>query len=241
MLCWSDTTQGDTLWELSTEEDSTGYTGFEEDITEAINCYLLAIRIYSSQQRVGMTAQLYAEIGHILAIIGRHTQAAEYITQAALLRQKEAPLNAASLWLDATHNHVLAGTDYRSATECLNSVIKVLVDSDLASPASIPHYAGVTTAHFVQQQAATQLGMGGLAIPPSPQHVAPSLAAPVRPCLLAEARISLILLFLLQDAFLSAKDHIDKLVLDNPLGTDASDEVVSLLQTLVVRDHFIYS
>jgi len=217
---------GSMLWDISKEDFTISYLGYDEDITEAINCYLLAIKIYTTQNRLGMAAQLYAEIGHTLYVLERYTLAAEYLSQAAILRQKEAPLTAASLWLKASHYYVVTGADYKPATDCLTSVIKVLFESDPSSspPPHLPHTPSglATTAAAAATSSST-----------TTQPTTAPLASPVRACLMAEARISLILLYLLQDSFLSAKDHIDKLVLDNPLGPDASDDVVSLLQTLV--------
>ena len=65
-------TIGSDLWESSEAAQNDGTEGIEEDITEAINCYLLAIKIYLLHQRSAMAAQLYGEMGHALYALGMH-------------------------------------------------------------------------------------------------------------------------------------------------------------------------
>lgn len=46
--------QGTTYWDAAVECETKNYTGIDNDVTEAINCYLLAIKIYVNHQRYSM-------------------------------------------------------------------------------------------------------------------------------------------------------------------------------------------
>lgn len=101
-------TLGTTLWDVASHCETRDYTGADDDVTEAINCYLLAIKIYVSHQRYGTTeflsfsqtslvlifllgiaGQLYSEMGTYLAKMGNHTLAAEFTAQSAMLRHRD--------------------------------------------------------------------------------------------------------------------------------------------------------
>eukprot|EP00026_Physarum_polycephalum_P012512 Phypoly_transcript_12833.p1 GENE.Phypoly_transcript_12833~~Phypoly_transcript_12833.p1 ORF type:complete len:361 (+),score=47.71 Phypoly_transcript_12833:130-1083(+) len=219
---------GTTLWEVATECETRNYTGVDDDVTEAINCYLLAIKIYMSHQRYGIAGQLYSEMGSYLSKMGHHSLAAEFTAQSALLRQRDSPMTAARLWYD-TANYRIAAVDYKSASECLLNCIKILntVTKSPSAP-TVPLTPQTPQNNKNPQAMAINLTAVQGATPPGEQNVSITTHSQM----LLEARISLILIHIMQDMFLSAKDNIGKLVLDDGMG-ESSDDVVSLLQTLV--------
>jgi len=213
---------GTTLWDVASNCETKDYTGTDDDVTEAINCYLLAIKIYVSHQRYGIAGQLYSEMGTYLSKMGNDSLAAEFTAQSALLRQRDSPMTAARLWYD-TANHRIEAQDYKLACECLNNCIKIL-NSVMRTPSqpSVPNQASATTLAVNVTAAQNSL------TPAGENNV--SISTPSQ--MLLETRISLILLHILQDLFLSAKDSIGKLVLDDGTG-ESSDDVITLLQTLM--------
>jgi len=218
---------GSVLWETCERSHNDGTEGIEEDITEAINCYLLAIKIYLNHQRGALAGHLYGEMGHALYALGYPILAGEYICQAAYLRQTDSPLVSIQLWIDGASCRI-STKDYKSAIECYNNMIRIL--SDLAFDysnrlASSPPPVTVTPSSSsldLSSLSASSFRLGG------------PIAISVYTNLLVESRITLILLLLLQDSFLSAKDHIGKLLMDDLASAETSDEVVSLLQALVM-------
>eukprot|EP01113_Clastostelium_recurvatum_P033739 TRINITY_DN4494_c0_g1_i2.p1 TRINITY_DN4494_c0_g1~~TRINITY_DN4494_c0_g1_i2.p1 ORF type:complete len:347 (-),score=62.37 TRINITY_DN4494_c0_g1_i2:44-1084(-) len=198
--------------------------GFEEDISEAVNCYLLAIKIYIKHQRMALVASLYYEMGSILKDMHKLEQASMFLIQAASIQQQGNPLGA-------THSLLLASRckfalrDYKGASECLIQLIKIVSETEGMGGSGSGGVEG-WSGDFVSST-------GG------PALTLYTVNFPLKLDQLIEARITLILLLTLQDGFLQAKDHIGKLVEDVGqagvgIGGEISDELITLLQNLVM-------
>eukprot|EP01102_Stenamoeba_stenopodia_P019441 TRINITY_DN7341_c0_g1_i1.p1 TRINITY_DN7341_c0_g1~~TRINITY_DN7341_c0_g1_i1.p1 ORF type:complete len:316 (-),score=73.36 TRINITY_DN7341_c0_g1_i1:34-981(-) len=124
---------GTIFWELEQQErTSMAVAGFEEYATEAINCYLLAIKIHIEQKRHSLACTLYFEMAQALKSMNKLLEAAEYFKKAAELQEKDCPINALSTFQEALHCNLLQ-RDYLSACELLNTMIQLASKKSLLS------------------------------------------------------------------------------------------------------------
>lgn len=130
---------------------------FEEDVAEAISCYLLAIKVsgtmlcilflinflklYRSIKRNSYAASMYQELADFLKELRKFGEAAHYFRQAAELFQQDSPLAAISSLQEATECHVKQSIyfllwelteigDFKSACHVLVWIIKLASEVD---------------------------------------------------------------------------------------------------------------
>eukprot|EP01103_Thecamoeba_quadrilineata_P004771 TRINITY_DN1460_c0_g1_i2.p1 TRINITY_DN1460_c0_g1~~TRINITY_DN1460_c0_g1_i2.p1 ORF type:complete len:228 (-),score=42.79 TRINITY_DN1460_c0_g1_i2:240-923(-) len=117
---------GTLFWDLALfEEKALGYhTQFEENSTQAIDCYLLAIKIHLEQRRVHLAISLYSEMAANLKNLYKYAQATEYFKKAAEFLEKDSPLSAVSLIEEATYC-TLALKDYSTTFDLFQDVIQI--------------------------------------------------------------------------------------------------------------------
>eukprot|EP01112_Ceratiomyxa_fruticulosa_P001383 TRINITY_DN1145_c0_g3_i1.p1 TRINITY_DN1145_c0_g3~~TRINITY_DN1145_c0_g3_i1.p1 ORF type:complete len:348 (+),score=56.74 TRINITY_DN1145_c0_g3_i1:217-1260(+) len=208
------------------------YKGFEEDISEAVNCYLLAVEIYLKHQRVALAASLYYEMGSLLMQLNKLEQASMFLQQSSTLYQPESPLNATKA-LSLSSKCKLLLRDYRGAVDCLLNLIKIVTESENNLTENLAWDSGSSATSTTTSGTSSSTHQLSIAYFP--------VSFPLRLHQLVEARITLILLLTLQDGFLQAKDQIGKLVEDVSqigggvcVGSEVSDELITLLQNLVM-------
>eukprot|EP01119_Soliformovum_irregulare_P021492 TRINITY_DN7166_c0_g1_i1.p1 TRINITY_DN7166_c0_g1~~TRINITY_DN7166_c0_g1_i1.p1 ORF type:complete len:326 (+),score=61.55 TRINITY_DN7166_c0_g1_i1:135-1112(+) len=118
------TDAGYICWDNEVESSEFGLLGFEEDATEAMDCYLLAIKIYLGNKRTALAASLYYEMAGILKRLNKLGEAAEYFQLAADLQQNDSALHAMSALQEAVDCLVLL-RDYKSSCAALIWIIKL--------------------------------------------------------------------------------------------------------------------
>jgi len=85
---------GQAFWESEIEEKDENYFGFEENLTEAINCYKLAIDLYMSKKMECIASNLYSEMAQSLKILHKYEEAFLYYQRAASIQEKYSPKSA---------------------------------------------------------------------------------------------------------------------------------------------------
>jgi tetratricopeptide (TPR) repeat protein len=116
---------GTVFWDLEQQErTSMAVAGFEDYATEAINCYLLAIKIQIEQKRHSLACTLYCEMAQFLKSLNKLLEATEYFKKAAELQEKESPINALSMFEEALHCNIIQ-RDYLSACDLLTAMIQL--------------------------------------------------------------------------------------------------------------------
>ncbi|KAH3760112.1 factor VIII intron 22 protein [Pelomyxa schiedti] len=180
---------GHCFWSLAFEMHEAGTLSFNENVTEAINCYMLAIEIYasSSPAQKSLAASLYFEIGFNLKKLGRYSEASRYFQCAADLQQFQDEILPAVNSLQSMLGCCILSRDYKTACFVLTWIIKLASEG--------PDLNDIDNFDSGRQCSTTS----------TPSSVL------VYPALLVEARISLVLLLILQRDLGQARDYISKL------------------------------
>eukprot|EP01132_Coremiostelium_polycephalum_P009386 gene9386-11531_t len=183
--CYIDS--GYLIWENEIQSSETDIVSFEENISEAINCYLLAIKIYQNYKRFSIMGTLYHEMASILKKLNKLEEAAEYFQKAAEIQRTESPISSINSLKEATYCKIMEW-DYKGACDYLELIVTITTETN--TPLEI------------------------------------------------EARVSLILLYILQNLFLKSQTQLGKLVNDiNDLegqSSDLTEETIALLNNLLV-------
>ena len=115
------------------------FGGFEENLTEAVDCYEFAINIYKGIQRNSFAATLHSELAQALMAFGRLEEATMHFRNAAELLT-ESPLPATSALENAIECSVCRGSDAFSG---LRVVFAPWQLCNCAWPLWLAHTAGV--------------------------------------------------------------------------------------------------
>eukprot|EP01104_Vermistella_antarctica_P018965 TRINITY_DN7226_c0_g1_i1.p1 TRINITY_DN7226_c0_g1~~TRINITY_DN7226_c0_g1_i1.p1 ORF type:complete len:388 (+),score=144.53 TRINITY_DN7226_c0_g1_i1:143-1165(+) len=101
---------GNTFFYVEVEERyDLRYAGFEENVVEAIHCYLYAIHLYTTNHRFALAASLYYEMASMLLLLQNYGEAALYFTHAARLHQCFSVMNETSCYNEAAVCHARLG------------------------------------------------------------------------------------------------------------------------------------
>eukprot|EP00035_Acanthoeca_spectabilis_P009710 m.171479 g.171479 ORF g.171479 m.171479 type:complete len:334 (-) comp14813_c0_seq1:4889-5890(-) len=110
--------------EAEMEAANVDYTGFEENLMEAVDCYELAIDIYCKIRRTAFAATLRSEVANALVVFGKLEEAAEQYSAAALLLDGS-PLPAIAA-TESVCECKIRLLDYAGALDCLGSVLDTI-------------------------------------------------------------------------------------------------------------------
>eukprot|EP01098_Paradermamoeba_levis_P016646 TRINITY_DN908_c0_g1_i1.p1 TRINITY_DN908_c0_g1~~TRINITY_DN908_c0_g1_i1.p1 ORF type:complete len:314 (+),score=78.92 TRINITY_DN908_c0_g1_i1:117-1058(+) len=169
------------FWEAELDINQNNSIGFEENLTEAISCYLLAIKIYLDQKMFSSAAAHYFEMASILLGLEKPVEASEYFNKAAQIQEREQCILSALISLHHSVDCYLLQVDYKNACDTLNKIIA------LSSAGYNPY------------------GFEGLEIPK--QNTSETLYT----SLVVESQVSLVLLHILQREFHHANNLISKM------------------------------
>lgn len=100
------------------------FSGFEENLMEAVDCYNLAIGIYCRMRRVAFAATLHAEVANALAVFGRFSEAAVHYRRASRLLDGS-PVPSIAALENAIDCHIRV-QDYASALTLLIDVVRMV-------------------------------------------------------------------------------------------------------------------
>jgi len=117
---------GQTFWESEIEEKNDNYLGFEENLTEAINCYKLAIDLYISKKMECIASNLYAEMAQSLKILHKYEEAFLYFQRAASIQEKYS-VKSAIAYLKHASECKIEQHLFEAAVETLYRIINVSI------------------------------------------------------------------------------------------------------------------
>eukprot|EP00041_Stephanoeca_diplocostata_P025631 m.676119 g.676119 ORF g.676119 m.676119 type:complete len:361 (-) comp22788_c1_seq93:3103-4185(-) len=107
--------------EAEMESKQLDFSGFEENLVEAVDCYELAIRIYCKINRTSLAATLHAEVANALVLFGRLEEAASHHENAAALLEGS-PAPAIAAYENAMECKIRL-QDYSGALELLERIL----------------------------------------------------------------------------------------------------------------------
>ncbi|EGG23311.1 hypothetical protein DFA_05443 [Cavenderia fasciculata] len=214
--CYIDS--GYLLWVDETISQDNNIITFEENVTEAINCYLMAIKIYQNYKRFTIMGTLYYEMAMILKKLNKFEESSEYFQKASEIMRTESPIAAINALREATGGKIQE-CDYKGACDFLDMMITIATESMPDKPSS---------------SSSSSSNLNTMA-PISSLNISLSLY----PYALIESRVTLILLYILQDNFLKSQSHLGKLVNDindqhDGQASDLTEESVALLNNLLM-------
>ncbi|GAM25718.1 hypothetical protein SAMD00019534_088930, partial [Acytostelium subglobosum LB1] len=222
--CYIDS--GYLMWESELRSYEDDFISFEENVTEAINCYLLAIKIYQNYKRFSIMGTLFFELASILKRLNKYEEAAEYFHKASEIMRTESPITAINALKEATKCKILE-CDYKGACDLLDGMVAIATESIQQDKRTAQVLANQVEQHQLQQQYHSY-----------PLSASSSLSLSLYPYALIEARVSLILLYILQDNFLKSQSHLGKLVNDitehEGQSSDLTEESIALLNNLLM-------
>ncbi|EFA82966.1 hypothetical protein PPL_03744 [Heterostelium album PN500] len=200
------------IWENEIKAFDNDYISFEENVTEAINCYLLAIKRFS------IMGTLFFELATILKKLRKYEESAEYFNKAAEIMRTESPITAINSLKEAIQCKILE-CDYKGACDLLDTIVTIALES-------MPQENRLNQTIMVNHEQYEN------------HRVPSSISLSLYPYALIEARVSLILLYILQDSFLKSQSHLGKLVNDindnEGQSSDLTDETIALLNNLLM-------
>lgn len=215
---------GTIFWSLELEnENDLRFVGFEENCSEAINCYMLAIQIHERNKRHLLCATLYYEMGTALKALGRYGQAAEYFTKAAEIVEPTSSMNAITHLNEAVECYIKQ-RDFVVAYDQLQRVIKIAIHA----PPPIPQHGTVDLPSSSHSRTTVFLLDAPTSITMASFYSSISV----------ESRISCILLLTLQRQFATARREVTHLAEYGdglPMLPEAFDEpsIPSILDNFV--------
>eukprot|EP01116_Phalansterium_solitarium_P022776 TRINITY_DN764_c0_g2_i1.p1 TRINITY_DN764_c0_g2~~TRINITY_DN764_c0_g2_i1.p1 ORF type:complete len:322 (+),score=73.62 TRINITY_DN764_c0_g2_i1:47-1012(+) len=115
---------GHIYWSNQLDSSENAVLGFEEDLTQAVHCYLLAIKIYLSQKKFGLAASFYYEMADHMKTLEKLADAADYFQEAAQLQQTDSPMTAILSLQQAVSCNIRL-RDYKSSCAGLIWAIKL--------------------------------------------------------------------------------------------------------------------
>ncbi|KYR02666.1 hypothetical protein DLAC_00121 [Tieghemostelium lacteum] len=225
--CYIDS--GYLIWENEIQSFEDDLISFEENIPEAINCYLLAIKVYQNYKRFSIMATLYYEMASILKKLSKYEQGAEYFQKAAELQRTESPISSIYSLKEACYCKIME-SDYKGACDYLDLIITIINETTpLETKINLNNSTGSTN----NNNSLSQINNNGIG-----DAQLSNISLSLFPYLLIETRVSLVLLLILQDSFLKSQAQLSKLVNDindqEGQSTDHTEETVSLLNNLLI-------
>jgi len=251
--CYIDS--GYLIWENEIQNSDSDIIGFEENIPEAINCYLLAIKIYNNYKRFSIMSTLYYEMASILKKLNKLEEAAEYFQKAAEIQRTESPISSINSLKEATFCKIMEW-DYKGACNFLDLIVTIATETIQPFETRISQLS--IQSHFDEyniNQSSNQNNTNNTNLNNSiinnfnnnsnssnslknNNDKISSVSMSLFPFLLIEARVSLFLLYLLQESFSKSHVQLSKLVNDindhDGNGASLAEDTIALLNNLLI-------
>ncbi|EGC32313.1 hypothetical protein DICPUDRAFT_38570 [Dictyostelium purpureum] len=248
------------IWENEIQTSETEIISFEENIPEAINCYLLAIKIYQNYKRFSIMGTLYFEMATILKKLNKLEEAAENFQKAAEIQRTESPISSINSLKEAAYCKVMEW-DYKGACDYLDMIVTIASETtqplesrmnqlslfsnsedsiinnnnnnNSSNINSINSFYNNNNNNNNFSSSSSTININNNTILPS------SVSISLYPFLLIESRVSLFLLYILQDSFPKAQAQLSKLVTDindqqYGTGSELSEETIAILNNLFI-------
>ncbi|KAF2074104.1 hypothetical protein CYY_004589 [Polysphondylium violaceum] len=255
--CYIDS--GYLIWENEIQNSEADIISFEENIPEAINCYLLAIKIYHNYKRFSIMSTLYYEMALILKKLNKLEEAAEYFQKAAEIQRTESPISSINSLKEATYCKIMEW-DYKGACNFLDLIVTIATEtiqpfeSRICQLSITSHFDEYNNSHSNQNNLNSQnlnnninnlnnysSSSSSSSFKLNSSNTLPSISISLFPFLLIEARVSLFLLYILQESFSKSHVQLSKLVNDindhdgnNGGGASLAEDTLALLNNLLV-------
>ncbi|KAN0007268.1 hypothetical protein ACTFIU_000467 [Dictyostelium citrinum] len=256
------------IWENEIATNESEIISFEENIPEAINCYLLAIKIYQNYKRFSIMGTLYFEMASILKRLNKLEEGAEYFQKAAEIQRTESPISAINSLKEAAYCKIMEW-DYKGACDYLDLIVNIAGETTqpLESRMNQLSLLNTTTNSSFDQinnnsnhnnffnnttnnnnnnntNGTNNNNTNGNNINSNINNntiLPSSVSMSLYPFILIETRVSLFLLYILQDSFSKSQAQLSKLVNDineqhaqYSAGSELSEETIAILNNLLI-------
>ncbi|PRP78595.1 hypothetical protein PROFUN_13544 [Planoprotostelium fungivorum] len=215
---------GFSFWQREMERSEYGYLSFGEDFSEAVDCYHLAISVYKRLNKPAISAALYFEMAGFCKELGKNEEARDYFHTAAELQQENSGLCAINSLEKSVECNILL-RDYGNTCSDLIWMMKLASEISTDTP---------TNTLVVSESGSlivTPVRTSGIF-----QEIITKNARSVYTMVMMEAKVSLILVLILQGDFQQSRDFVSKLERDataNGVTTNTFRLIIELFETLI--------